>query len=149
MALPVPQNSPRGGNLFETIISALVVLVAIGFMIFFFNRTSTGHLGSYALKVSMGDASGLSAGSEVRLGGVKIGAVTGLALEPVTYRALVDIRIRDDLALPVDSVATATASPMGGMHLALSPGRAKAVLAEGDVIGRPRRAPSRQAQPNS
>src|SRR5690348_18173107 len=100
MALPVPKISTRGGNLFETIISALVVLVAIGFMVFFVNLTSTCHLGSYGLKVSMADASGLSEGSEVRLAGVKVGSVTGLTLDPVSYRAVVQIRIRDDLALP-------------------------------------------------
>ena len=85
MALPVPKISSRGGNLFETIISALVILVALGFMAFFINRTSTGHLGSYGLKVSLADASGLSEGSEVRLAGVKVGSVTGLTLEPTSW----------------------------------------------------------------
>ena len=137
MALPVPKISTRGGNLFETIISALVVLVAIGFMVFFVNRTSTGHLGSYGLKVSLADASGLSEGSEVRLAGVKVGSVTGLTLEPVSYRAVVEIRIRDDLSLPADSIATVSSSALGGLYLALVPGRSPATLGEGATIGLP------------
>lgn len=137
MALPVPKTSPRGGNLFETIISALVVVVAIGFMVFFVNRTSTGHLGSYGLKVSMADASGLSPGSEVRLAGVKVGSVTGLTLESMSYRAVVEIRIRDDLALPADSTAAVSSSALGGIYLALVPGRSTITLGEGAMIGRP------------
>jgi len=137
MALPVPKISTRGGNLFETIISALVILVAIGFMVFFVNRTSTGHLGSYGLKVSMADASGLSEGSEVRLAGVKVGSVTGLTLEPVSYRAVVEIRIRDDLSLPADSRAAVSSSALGGLYLALVPGRSAATLGEGATIGLP------------
>ena len=137
MALPVPKTSPRGGNLFETIISALVILVAIGFMVFFFNRVSTGHLGSYGLKVSMADASGLSEGSEVRLAGVKVGSVTGLTLEPTSYRAVVEIRVRDDLSLPADSTAAVSSSALGGLYLALVPGHSAVPIAEGAVIGLP------------
>ena len=144
MALPVPKTLPRGGNLFETIISALVILVAIGFMVFFVNRTSTGHLGSYDLEVNLVDASGLSIGSEVRLAGVKVGSVTGLALEPVSYRAVVDIRIRDDLSLPADSRAAVSSSALGGLYLAIVPGRSAATLGEGSTIGLP--APAHKAK---
>ena len=146
MALPVPKTSSRGGNLFETIISALVILVALGFMAFFIDRTSTGHLGSYGLKVSLADASGLSEGSEVRLAGVKVGSVTGLTLEPTSYRAVAEIRIRDDLSLPADSRAAVSSSALGGLYLALVPGRSAAAIAEGATIGQP---PARRGGPPS
>ena len=141
MALPVPKISSRGGNLFETFISALVIVVAIGFMVFFVNRTSTGHLGSYGLKVSMADAAGLSAGSEVRLAGAKIGSVTGLTLEQPSYRAVVEIRVRDDLVLPADTTAAVSSSALGGIYLALTPGHSTVPLAEGATIGLPASAP--------
>jgi len=149
MALPVPKISSRGGNLFETIISALVILVALGFMAFFINRTSTGHLGSYGLKVSLADASGLSEGSEVRLAGVKVGSVTGLTLEPTSYRAVVEIRVRDDLSLPADSAAAVSSSALGGLYLALVPGHSAVPIAEGAVIGLPPgvAAPGRPSRP--
>ena len=149
MALPVPKISSRGGNLFETIISALVILVALGFMAFFINRTSTGHLGSYGLKVSLADASGLSEGSEVRLAGVKVGSVTGLTLEPTSYRAVVEIRVRDDLFLPADSTAAVSSSSLGGLYLALVPGHSAVPIAEGAVIGLPHgvAAPGRPSRP--
>lgn len=147
MALPGPKISSRGGNLFETILSALVILVAVGFMVFFFRQTGTGHLGSYSLKVSMAESSGLAVGSEVRLAGVKIGSVTGLALEPRSYRALVEMRIRDDLLLPADSVARVSTSALGYVYLALTPGHSRQVLPEGGTLGLPRNvAPAKDEQ---
>lgn len=137
MALPVPKVSLRGGNLFETIISALVIVVAIGFLVFFWMRTSTGHFGSYGLKVSLADASGLAVGSDVRLAGAKIGSVTGLELEQPSYRALVAISIRDDLALPADSRAAVSSSALGDVYLTLTPGHSPARVAEGGLIGTP------------
>src|SRR4051812_28139092 len=124
MALPIPKVSVKGGNVFETLISALVIVVAIGFLAFIMLRTGTGHLGSYPLRVRIADASGLVVGSDVRLGGTKIGSVTALWLDRADYSAVVETLIRDDLALPVDSRASITTSTLGNPYLSLSPGRA-------------------------
>lgn len=145
MALPGPKVSSRGGNLFETILSAFVILVAVGFMLFFFRQTGTGHLGSYGLKVSLADASGLAVGGEVRLAGAKVGSVTGLALDPQSYRALVEIRIRDDLLLPEDSRAGISSSAFGDIYLTLTPGHAAKVIPQGGTIGTPPPAKGDQA----
>jgi len=137
MALPGPKVSPRGGNLFETILSALVVLVAIGFAVFFFLQTGTGHFGSYSLRVSMSDASGLSIGSDVRLAGVKIGSVIGVSFEQLSHRAVVEIKIRDDLALPVDSRASVSFSPFGDIYLGLVPGHQAKTIPRGGTMNLP------------
>ena len=93
MALPVPKVALRGGNVFETAVSALVVLVAIGFVIFMMQRTGTGHLGSYPLRIRVGDASGLGLASGVgpafgkQPSGASMAGVTatgGLALTPIS-----------------------------------------------------------------
>jgi phospholipid/cholesterol/gamma-HCH transport system substrate-binding protein len=137
MALPVPHTSQRGGNLFETIISALVIVIAVAFFVYFMMQTGTGHLGSYALRVSLADASGLSVGSGVRVSGAKVGSITKLDLDQKTYRAIVEIRIRDDLFLPADSRATVTASPLGEIYLTLTPGHAGKIVPEGATVGLP------------
>ena len=137
MALPVPQASRQGGNLFETIISALVIVIAVAFFIYFLGQVGTGHLGSYALRVSLPDASGLSIGSEVRLSGVKVGSVIGLELDQKSYRAIVEIKVRDDLQLPVDSRASVTPSALGEIYLTLTPGHAVRKVPEGGVLGLP------------
>jgi len=141
MALPVPQASGQGGNLFETIISALVIAIALAFGIYFFVQTGTGHFGSYALRTNMADASGLSAGSEVRLSGAKIGSVSTVSLDKKSYRAVVEIRIRDDLFVPVDSTVTVSASAMGEIYLALKPGHSDIMLPKDGVIGTPLQSP--------
>jgi len=135
MALPIPKVSVKGGNVFETLISALVIVVAIGFLAFIVVRTGTGHLGSYPLRVRIADASGLMVGSDVQLGGTKIGSVTALWLDKGDYSAVVQTLIRDDLALPVDSRASITTSTLGNPYLSLSPGRASEKARPDSEIG--------------
>ena len=140
MALPIPKVSAKGGNVFETILSAAVIAVAIGFLVFLFQRTGTGHLGSYPVRVRMADASGLTVGSDVRLGGTKIGSVTALWLDKGDYSAVVETEIRDDLALPADSGASIATSTLSNPYLSISPGHAsEKVRADGEIGTRPRR----------
>jgi phospholipid/cholesterol/gamma-HCH transport system substrate-binding protein len=135
MALPIPKVSLRGGNVFETILSALVVLVAIGFLAFIFVRTGTGHLGSYSLRIRAADASGLDVGSDVRLGGTKIGSITGLWLDKSDFTAVIQANIRDDLSLPVDSRAAVTTSTLSNPYLSIAPGNAAQKALPGGEIG--------------
>jgi phospholipid/cholesterol/gamma-HCH transport system substrate-binding protein len=134
MALPVPKVALRGGNVFETIVSALVILVAVGFVIFMMQRTGTGHLGSYPLRIRVGDASGLTVGSDVRLGGTKIGSITGLSLDQHGYKAVIETKLRDDLALPVDSRAAVASSTLGGPYLSITPGHAAQTVPQGGEL---------------
>ena len=135
MALPIPRVSLKGGNVFETLISALVILVAIGFLAFIAVRTGTGHLGSYPLRVRVADASGLTVGSDVRLGGTKIGSVRALWLDKTDYSAVIETDIRDDLALPVDSRASISTSTLSNPYLSISPGRASDMVRPDGEIG--------------
>jgi phospholipid/cholesterol/gamma-HCH transport system substrate-binding protein len=140
MALPFPKVSLKGGNVFETLLSASVVAVAIGFLVFLFLRTGTGHLGSYPLRIRVADASGLVVGSDVRLGGTKIGSVTALWLDKSNYSAVVETMIRDDLALPADSGASIATSTLSSPYLSVSPGHAaKKALPDGEIGAKPGR----------
>jgi phospholipid/cholesterol/gamma-HCH transport system substrate-binding protein len=73
----------------------------------------------------------------VRLAGAKVGSVTGLTLDQASYRAMVEIRIRDDLELPADSAVGVSASPLGDIYLSLTPGRSEAKIPQGGTIGAP------------
>src|SRR5689334_11970094 len=140
MALPFPKVSLRGGNVFETILSALVVVVAIGFLAFIVVRTGTGHLGSYSLRIRVADASGLDVGSDVRLGGTKIGSITDLFLDKSNFSAVITATIRDDLTLPVDSRASVATSTLSNPYLSIAPGNAaKTVSADGEIGAGPAR----------
>ena len=135
MALPTARGTLRPGNIFETIVSGLVIVVAIAFLVFVTIRTGTGHLGSYSLRIRLADAGGLSIGSEVRLGGTKVGSVAGLWLNQPDYTATVQVRVRDDLALPVDSLAGVSSSALGDQFLAITPGHAvRTVPPDGELV---------------
>ena len=140
MALPVPNVTLRPGNIFETLVSGLVIVVAVVFVGFVVMRTGTGHLGSYDLQVRLADAGGVKIGSDVRLGGTKIGSVLGLRLDPADYSAVLDVRVRDDLALPADSTAGISGSALGEQFVTISPGHADAKVRPGGVLGKGRAA---------
>jgi ABC-type transporter Mla subunit MlaD len=63
--------------------------------------------------------------------------VTGLSLDQSSYRALVTIRIRDDLALPADSAAAVSSSALGDVFLTLTPGHQAGTIPAGGMIGPP------------
>lgn len=136
MALPKPNVTLKAGNVFETIVSGLVILVAILFVFFIVARTGTGHLGSYDLRLRLADAGGVKVGGDVRLGGTKIGSVLSLDLDPKDYSALLNVRVRDDLSLPVDSTASVSGVVLGEQFVSINPGRAEKKLQPGGELGK-------------
>jgi len=143
------QTSPRlrlAGNWFETILSALVVVIAVAFTAFMYARTGTGHLGSYFLNLRMPSATGLDVGKDVRVGGVKVGAVSRLSLDGRDYSAIVQVSVRDDLFLPADSTAQVTVTPLGEVYLTINPGHAtRSIPPGGMLIAVPTKRPARAA----
>ena len=63
-------------NIAETIIGALVIAVAVGFLAFVATRTGTGSLSGYEINARLPKVDGLGVGTDVRLAGIKIGTVT-------------------------------------------------------------------------
>lgn len=126
--------SRDGGNLFETLLSAMVIVAAVAFGAFMAWQTGTGHFGSYALVAHMDGAAGLRVGSDVRISGVKIGRVTALDLDR-DRKARVTLQVRDDLALPADSTAVVAAQVMSDPALVITPGHAAGRIAPGGTIG--------------
>lgn len=122
-------------NVIETAMGA-VVLAAAGIFIVFAMRTadvdtSTG----YQIKGAFTNANGVIVGSDIRIGGVKVGTVSKLELDPVSYQAVLTMTISDSVQLPDDSSATIRSeSLMGGKFLALDPGGSEAMLKSGGVI---------------
>ena len=66
---------------------------------------------------------GVSVGTDVRLAGVKVGTVTGLTLNPDTFRADTTFAINSALSLPEDTAAIiASEGLLGGTFVELLPG---------------------------
>ena len=110
-------------NIFETLIGAAVVAVAVVFLAFAYYRTGTGSLSGYELNAKLSKVDGLGVGTDVRLAGIKIGSVTDLTLDPKTYLATVHMNIRDDIKIPADSsVLVTSAGFLGSQYLSITPG---------------------------
>ena len=95
-------------NVAETLIGAVVIAVAIGFLAFAYMRTGAGSMSGYDVNARLPKADGLAVGTAVRLAGIKIGTVTDLTLDPKPYLVTVHMSIRNDVKLPVDSSVLVT-----------------------------------------
>jgi phospholipid/cholesterol/gamma-HCH transport system substrate-binding protein len=111
-------------NRTEVLVGGLVIAVAAAFLAYVTLRTDgvTTSRG-YDLVASFRSAEGISVGTDVRLAGVKVGSVTGLALNDETFRADATLSIRQGLEIPDDSSAVvASEGLLGGSYVELQPG---------------------------
>jgi phospholipid/cholesterol/gamma-HCH transport system substrate-binding protein len=120
----------------ELAVGAAVLLVAAGFLAF--ALTNTGRLkggGGTTLHADFDHVDGISTGSDVRIAGVKVGSVVGLALDPKTYLAAVTFTVQSDIPLTTDSSATvATDGLLGSKYIAVATGGADEKLRDGGTI---------------
>lgn len=122
-------------NIVETLMGAIVLLVAVAFLVLAYQQSDVSVEDGYTITAKFDNASGVSLGSDVRVGGIKVGVVSDLGLDQETYQALVTMQIRNSTKLPKDSSAAITGDGLlGGKFLQLVPGGDDAMLAEGDTI---------------
>ena len=122
-------------NAIEPILGALVLAAALAFFFFAYDKAGHRSFSGYSLSARFSSVDGLQDGSDVRIGGVKIGSVTGISLDPATYFAVVRLSIDPDVKLPVDSVASvSTEGLLGGKYLGLTPGASDDMLKPGGRI---------------
>ncbi len=119
----------------ETILGALVLIVAIGFVVYAYTTSSLGDPGGYRLTAAFDNVDGIRTGSDVRISGVKVGEVLAHRLDATSYRAVVDLSVAGSVALPTDSSARIISeSLLGGRYVELQPGAEIDLLADGDEI---------------
>ena len=110
-------------NLLETLLGAVVLIVAGGFLAFAYSSSQVKESGGYELVARFDKVDGLERGSDVRISGIKVGTVLNQSLDPETYRAEVRFSVRDGVRLPADtSAAVVSNGLLGGKYLALVPG---------------------------
>jgi phospholipid/cholesterol/gamma-HCH transport system substrate-binding protein len=74
-------------------------------------------------------------GTDVRLHGIKIGAVSAVDLDPKNYLAIVRMNIRGNIPVPDDSSIKVTSSGLlGNPYLSIQPGGSVKNLQAGGVI---------------
>jgi phospholipid/cholesterol/gamma-HCH transport system substrate-binding protein len=122
-------------NLFEAVIGFVVLAVAAGFLFVAYQSSGMNPQAGYSVEALFENAEGLSVGSDVRIGGIKVGVVNGLSLDVKTYQAKVSLNLYSDVEIPADSSAAIVSEGLlGGKYVALSPGGDEQLLAEGDKI---------------
>lgn len=122
-------------NAFETLVGAVVVVVAAAFLYFAYHSTNAGGLSGYEVRAKLGRVDGLAIGTDVRLSGIKIGTVSALGLDSKSYQADVTMRIRDDVQLPDDSSLMVTSSGLlGNPYVSITPGGSEDMLKPGGEI---------------
>lgn len=128
-----------GRNAVETVMGAVVVLVAAAFVYIAYNTAQIRAVSGYAVTAAFAKVGGLGAGSDVRISGIKVGTVTGVELDAATYEAMVTLSIDSKVQLPTDTEAViASEGMLGGMYVRLLPGVGKERLAEGAMIAKTR-----------
>ena len=122
-------------NLVEALVGAVVLIIAGWFFMFTYKTTQFGDVDGYHLSAKFDRVDGLKVGSDVRIGGIKVGTIVSQEVDFVTYQAVLELSIDPRIELPTDTSAKIRSENLlGGSYLALEPGGDDEYLQEGDEI---------------
>lgn len=126
-------------HVIETIMGAVVLVVAGLFIYFAYASAEIGTPSGYPVTARFFKIGGLGAGSDVRISGIKVGTVTSTRLDPASYDAVVTMTIDHTIRLPEDTIASIDSEGLlGGSHVRLEPGRSQTVLGTGGSLSQTR-----------
>ncbi|MFW0777982.1 MAG: outer membrane lipid asymmetry maintenance protein MlaD [Rickettsiales bacterium] len=122
-------------NVIETLMGAVVLIVAGTFLFVAYEGSQLRVEDGYKVNAHFSDASGIALGSDVRIGGVKVGVISDITLDSDTYEAVVNMQIRERTKLPKDSSAAIVSSGLlGDKFVQVTPGADDKMLNDGDKI---------------
>lgn len=122
-------------NLFEAFVGVLVVLLAVWFLFFAWDRTGGGAADGIHVKALFPSANGVAVGTDVRVAGLKVGTVSNQKLDRGSWQAELTLTLDKGVQIPSDSSAAITSEGLlGGSFIALQPGGATTPLKDGDTI---------------
>lgn len=125
-----------GRNVIETMMGAVVILVAALFILISYESGNIEPAGkTYKLISRFRDVGSVAIGGDVRVGGIKVGSISNQYLDPKTYMAILEFSISDTVKLPEDTTAAIVGDGLlGGKYIALQPGGDDNMLSAGDEI---------------
>ncbi len=122
-------------NIVETLIGAIVLVVAIGFFTYAYSRADVGTVSGYTVNAEFTGVGALATGADVRISGIKVGSVVRQELDPTTFMARVTLSIDDSIELPTDTTAAVGIEGLlGGAYVALEPGGEEELIGNGGQI---------------
>jgi len=122
-------------NAVETVMGAVVLVVAAVFLFFAYTTTQVNATGGTQYTAQFDRVDGLRDGSDVKISGIKVGTVESQSLDPRTFLATITVSIDPRIKLPDDSVAV-IASPglLGDNFVSIEPGNDDKVIPAGGRI---------------
>jgi phospholipid/cholesterol/gamma-HCH transport system substrate-binding protein len=111
------------GNVIETVMGAVVLVVAALFLFFAYSTSQLRSVPGYEVTADFEHIDGIRDGSDVRISGIKVGSVLGLKLDPKSFLATVRMTVEPGVQLPDDTVAEIVSSGLlGDKYMSLVPG---------------------------
>lgn len=122
-------------NLVETLMGAVVLIVAALFLGFAYSSTNMSPVGGYEVTAKFDRVDGLNTGSDVKISGIKVGTVLSEKLDPDTFLAVVTLSLQNNVKLPTDTVAQVSSEGLlGGNFMSLVPGSSDKNIPPGGEI---------------
>jgi phospholipid/cholesterol/gamma-HCH transport system substrate-binding protein len=123
-------------NTLETVLGAVVLIVAAGFLYLIYSQADVGAQATgYRLELRFDNGGSTTVGTDVRIAGVKVGSVIDQHFDPKAYQAVVTIEVDDEVKLPKDTSAVVTSDGLlGDNYILLNIGGDPEMLAAGDRI---------------
>ncbi len=122
-------------NPIETVLGAVVLVVAGMFLALAYSSAQVATTQGYEVKASFLKVGGLQVGSDVRISGINVGTVAQQSLNPDTFEAEVTMVIDESVTLPEDSIAAIVGDGLlGGKYVDLRPGQSQTAIKDGDIL---------------
>lgn len=124
-------------NGIETTVGIFVVigLICIAYMTVKLGDVTVFGDDSYSLTARFSSVTGLKNGSSVEMLGIEVGKVEKLRLDQEKQQAMVELRIKNDVQVYDDAIASIkTSGLIGDKYVQIDPGGAGDLLGDGDGI---------------
>src|ERR1700730_14641106 len=102
------------GNVIETVMGAVVLVVAAFFLFFAYTTSQVRAVQGYRLTAQFDRVDGIRDGSDVRIAGVKVGSIVSETLNAKTFLVTLSMSIDPSYKLPDDTVAEIVSSGLLG-----------------------------------
>jgi len=116
-------------------IFVLIGIICVGYLTIRIGKIEWLGKDSYTIYARFESVSGLKPGAQVEIAGIQIGTVNSISLDQERQIALVEMKIKKDVVLGDDVIASVkTAGMIGDKYIKISPGGSDIVLEPGEMI---------------